>query len=416
MSVWTPEWKLTIDGGLDFTNLTLANMTITSGRTNIYVQPQAGYANFSILNFNELAMDIDINDSVVISLKDSTGTYVPIFGGFITDMVQTVVTAGANGITQAMNIIATGALAKLAKMEILGALTKDYDGNQIYSILEPLLFNTWSKVAPTLQWQNENSATTWANAQNAGLGEIDRPGDYELDARTANSVNTYDLVSLLALSGLGYIYEDSQGRICYADSTHRAQYLAVNGYIDLSANTAYASGLATAKRSGDVRNKMIIKYKKDQSQQVTAIDTGSNNIYGEQAAIINTTLDKAVDATAQADFYLKLRAYPQFQFSNITFPLANPEIDDSDRDNLINVFMGLPLNISDLPNNMENGTFQGFVEGWTFRTGYNSLSLTLTVSPLAYSIQSMKWSDVSALETWNTINTALEWLNATIVA
>jgi hypothetical protein len=42
--------------------------------------------------------------------------------------------------------------------------------------------------------------------------------------------------------------------------------------------------------------------------------------------------------------------------------------------------------------------------------------LTLNVSPTAFSLQSMKWDDVGAAETWNTINTTLEWNNATIVA
>jgi hypothetical protein len=78
--------------------------------------------------------------------------------------------------------------------------------------------------------------------------------------------------------------------------------------------------------------------------------------------------------------------------------------------------MGLPLNITDLPNNMINGGFQGFVEGWSWRAGYNRLDITLTLSPTAFSLQSMKWEDVSGAETWNTLSPTLEWLDATIVA
>jgi hypothetical protein len=78
--------------------------------------------------------------------------------------------------------------------------------------------------------------------------------------------------------------------------------------------------------------------------------------------------------------------------------------------------MGLPLNITDLPSNINTGAFQGFVEGWTFTAGYNSLYLTLTVSPTAYSLQSTRWNGVSGLETWNTLSPTLEWINATIVA
>ena len=103
-------------------------------------------------------------------------------------------------------------------------------------------------------------------------------------------------------------------------------------------------------------------------------------------------------------------------FNQITYELTNPEIDDADRDSLINIFMGLPLRISDLPLNMSAGTYLGFVEGWTFRAAYNSVSVTALLSPLAFSLQAMQWQDVSALEQWNTISGTLEWQDATVVA
>ena len=80
------------------------------------------------------------------------------------------------------------------------------------------------------------------------------------------------------------------------------------------------------------------------------------------------------------------------------------------------MFMGMPVNITDLPININNGQFQGFVEGWTFQASYNGLFITLTVSPLSYSLQAYNWNDVSAAETWNTITSTLEWIDATIVA
>jgi hypothetical protein len=78
--------------------------------------------------------------------------------------------------------------------------------------------------------------------------------------------------------------------------------------------------------------------------------------------------------------------------------------------------MALPVNIVDLPANMIGGTFQGFVEGWTFSSSYNRLSLTINLSPVAYSLQFVKWLDVSISETWNTLSPTLTWQNATIVA
>ena len=78
--------------------------------------------------------------------------------------------------------------------------------------------------------------------------------------------------------------------------------------------------------------------------------------------------------------------------------------------------MGLPIEVTDLPSNIAGGRFQGFIEGWTFRASYNGLSLTLTVSPTSYSLQSAKWNDVSALETWNTLSSTMDWNEAIVVA
>jgi hypothetical protein len=65
---------------------------------------------------------------------------------------------------------------------------------------------------------------------------------------------------------------------------------------------------------------------------------------------------------------------------------------------------------------MASGTFQGFVEGWSFQAAYNRLSVTLLLSPLAYSLQAMRWNDVPMTERWNSVSPTLDWENATIVA
>jgi len=413
MTAWSPVWQVSLNGGT-FTTVTLANLTISSGRTDIYSQPVAGYCSVELLNTDQSAVNIEINDQIAIQVKDSTNTFVPIFGGFISDIDQTVKTSGASAIVQTFKVTALGALSRLPKILTEGVLVKDFDGDQIYSILSGLLYNSWNEVPAATQWTTYNATETWANAQNSGLGEIDQPGDYELTARSADTTDVYSLVAALATSGLGYIYEDAQGRIGYADSTHRSQYLAANGYLEVTGNHALSRGVSTSRRIGDIRNKVTITYKNNAQQ--TAEDTASQALYGTQAQNITTSIENGADATTQANFYLALRAYPQSLFKSITFELTNPEINDSDRDDLLNVFMGLPLDITDLPTNMTGGRFQGFVEGWTFNAGFNKLSVTLLLSPIAFSLQAMKWENVPITESWNTISTTLDWTNATIVA
>jgi len=415
MSLFNPIWRVTI-GGVEYQTAILANLTITSGRTNIYEQAQAGYTNLEIINLDQSNVTIEINDAITIELQDSTAAFVPIFGGTVVEFDIGIVASGVVGINQSVSITALGALSRLPKALTEGVLTKDFDGDQILSILTDLLINSWNEVPAALTWATYNGGTTWATAENTGLGQIDTPGNYELANRSSSTTNVYALVSALATSGLGYIYENAQGQISYADSTHRSTYLAANGYTDVSAAQAIASSLSIQTRSGDIRNEIVLRYGNNSSNEVVDSDATSIGLYGKLAQIITTTIENASDAEDQAAFYLTLRAYPQANFNQITFELTNPEIDDADRDALINIFMGLPMRINDLPLNMAAGTFLGFVEGWTWRASYNTISVTAILSPLAFSLQAMQWQDVSITEQWNTISNSLTWADALVVA
>lgn len=413
MTQWSPIWKVTIDG-VEYTDAILANLKIQSGRTNIYEQAQAGYTNIQLIDLNQATIPVNVNSTISIQVKDSTNTFVPIFGGNVVDVALEVRDVGTTMFTQTYTITALGALSRLPKALTNGVLSKDYDGNQIYTILSDLLLETWAGVAGSLTWAGYDPTATWATAGNIGLGEIDRPGDYELAVRASDRTDVYSLVSALATSGLGYIYEDAEGRISYADSTHRSQYLQANGYVQLTANQARAAGLRTEIRAGDVRNNLTIKYGATSSSEVSASNATSILTYGTLSQIITTTLHNSADATSQANFYLALRKDPQAIFSEITFDLTNPEVDDADRDDLIAVFMGMPVAINDLPSNM-GSIFQGFVEGWSFQAGYNRLSISLNVSPVAYSLQALQWNEVPPTRIWSGVSPTLDWARATIV-
>jgi hypothetical protein len=411
MSIWSPTWSIEIDG-VEYKDVALSNLTISSGRNDIYTQAIAGYLNLTLINLDDSGINPTINSAVTVFVDDSNGDSVALFGGSVTDIIVGVQSGGSIGVTQTISITALGALSRLPKVLTEGVLAKKLDGEQIYDVLAGILYGSWNEVPAALTWAAYNPTTTWANAENSGLGEIDE-GNYELTARSADVTDAYSLVAALANSGLGYLYENAYGQISYADSTHRSVYLASNGFVDLSANDAFASGLQIATRSGDVRNSVTVKYKNN--QQVSDTEQASIDIYGTLAQSIQTTLENAADAISQAAFYLTLRAYPRANFNQISFPIGSPEIDDLDRDNMLGVFMGMPVTINDLPDNMGK-RFQGFVEGWQFQAGINSLTLSIYLTPTEFSLQAMKWNDVSGAETWNTLSNTLIWDDAYIVA
>ena len=413
MSQWDPIWRVKIDG-VAYTTAILANLSINAGRRTIYEQSQAGYISIDLIETTQSTIPVQINSTISVEIQDTSATWVTIFGGNVTDVDLAVRSTGSIMFTQTYTIIALGALARLQKALTEGVLAKDHDGDQIAVILEDLLLQTWAEVAGATSWATYDATATWATAGNIGLGEIDQPGDYELAARSSAVTDIYSLVAALATSGLGYIYEDSQGRISYADSTHRSQYLSTNGYVNISANQARGVGLKQSTRAGDVRNYVTIKYGASGSSQVTDSDTDSILEYGTLSQIITTTIFNGADATAQAAFYLAIRKTPQPIFSEITFDLTNPALDNGDRDSLIGAFMGMPVSIADLPANM-GSIFQGFVEGWSFQAGFKRLAITLKVSPVAYSLQSLAWQDIAGAFTWSGVSPTLDWARATII-
>lgn len=411
MTVWTPTYKILVDSQ-EVTDVTIANLTITSGRTDIYAQSVAGYCQLQLINLNNSSYNFNVGSSITVEVTNSSAVYVPIFGGTISDFTIAVNRAGTIGYTTSANITALGALSKLPKIIDTGILSADQDGDQIYTLLSGYLLGQWNEVPATQTWATYNATETWTNAVNLGLGEIDRPGDYEMIARSSSDTDLYSLCSEIANSAFGYLYEDANGNIGYADSTHRQDYLAANGYTTLDANHANGIGLASTTRAGDLRNYFHINYGNSGSGQYTSQNTQSQSLYGIYAESFNSRIKNAGDAQSLADRYIALRAFPYAKFQAITYVLGNPEIDNSDRDALLNIFMGQPVWIQNLPGNINDGSFQGYIEGWTFRASLNNLSVTFNASPINFSQVTVKWEQVSASETWNTLSPTLTWNNA----
>jgi len=415
MTVFTPDWKLTI-AGTEYTDIAISDIQHQAGRTDIYSQPSPSYMQVTLVALSGQTLPFAINDSFSLQVKNSSGTYVNLFGGDITDLTVEVGAFGNIAKVANYTILAMGSLVKLAKEIYNGTISQDEDGNQIYDLLSSVLLGTWNDVPAASTWATYSATETWANAQNLGLGEIDTPGLYTMENRAASPDTIYNIGSLIANSAFGYLYEDNQGNVGYADADHRQNYLLTNGYVDLDANHALGSGLSTITRSGDIRNDIYINYGNNFGSQKTASSATSIATYGYKSESINSVLHSATDAQAVADRYIAQRAFPQPVFQSITFPITNPEIDNSDRDALLGIFIGQPLNITNLPAQISGGEFEGYVEGWRWSTRFNELFLTINLSPVAFSQVAMRWNTVPIGEKWNTLSTILTWEYATIVA
>ena len=415
MTVWTPDWKLTV-AGVDYTDIAISDIAHQAGRDDIYTQPNPSYLQVQLVALSGQTLPFDINDSLSLQVKDSTGSYVSLFGGDITDITVEVERAGNVATIVSYTLLAMGSLVKLAKEIYDSTLSQDFDGDQIYALLSSVLLGSWNDVPAATTWATYNATEIWTNAVDLGLGEIDRPGLYEMENRGSNPDTVYNIASQIANSALGYLYEDNNGDIGYADADHRQTYLTANGYTEVSANTALGQGLRTTTKAADIRNDIYINYGNNFGSQVIATDSTSIGVYGYKSETINSVIHDATNAQEVADRYITLRAAPYAIFDAITFPIRNSEIDDSDRDALLGVFMGQPIHITDLPAQFQNSSFEGYVEGWRWSTRFNELFLTINLSPVNFSQVAMRWNTVPVGEAWNTVSATLDWYNANIVA
>jgi hypothetical protein len=410
MTAWTPVWKIKANG-TEVTSVTLANLSITSGRSDINTPTPAGYCQLQLINTDETVYGFTINTSITIEVQDSNGDYVAIWGGRISDIRQVVTVGGEIASPTVINITAVGALARLQRAIFDGNLAEGLDGAQIQDLLDDLLLNSWNELPPAETWNTYNATETWANASNIGLGTIDA-GDYTMSSRQITDQVISNVANQIASSALGYLYEDANGLINYADASHRQDYLTANGYVDLDAGQAIGSGIGVVQRQGDLANKVVIDYGNNFNSQYTAQDTESQATFGVYAEQFSSYLKNTADVEDMGDRLIQLRAYPRYKFQSITFPLQNPEMDDADRDALLNVFMGLPIRISNLPPQMLGGEFTGYVEGWSFRASVGGLYITLSASPTEFSAVAQRWEQVNGAETWNSILNTLEWQDA----
>ena len=410
MTAWTPVWRIKANG-TEVTSVTLADLQITTGRTDINSPTPAGYCSLRLINTDNTVYSFTVNTSILIEVQNSSATYVPIFGGRISDIRQSVTSAGNAAAVTNIFITAIGPLSRLQRATFDGNLAEGLDGAQIQDLLDDLLLNSWNEVPAAETWNTYNATETWANAENIGLGEIDA-GEYTMSSRQITDQVISNVANQIASSALGYLYEDANGLIGYADASHRQDYLTANGYTDLDANQAIGAGIGIVQRQGELVNKLIIDYGNNFNSQYIAQDTASQSTFGLYAEQFSSYLKNTADVEDMADRVIQLRSYPRYLFQSITFPIQDPEMDNGDRDALLAVFMGQPIRVTNLPPQMLGGEFTGYVEGWTFRASVSGLFITLTASPTEFSAVAQRWNQVNAAESWNSVLNTLQWEDA----
>ncbi len=407
---WLPEWRVTVG---DDVYTTVTSVSYASGRLDIDRQCTAGYCQVQIVNTDNSPFTINVTEPITLELKNSSGTYVTVFGGEVSDFNIGVRSPEETGYITTGTILGIGSLARLTKAIYNTALAEGLDGAQIAEILGASLYGRWGEVTPTTTWDTYPATVTWAEAETY-IGTIDS-GFYTMIALAADpSAKSQTLADQIAQSALGQLHEDNEGNVSYDDADHRSTYLAANGFTNLDGSYATPTSITSTNQLARIRNSLIYRYATGYGSTYTTSDSDSIASYGLFERSFDSNIKNLADMTDIASRELKLRANPRSSLGAITFRLDNPEMPDSMRNDLIGIFFGQPVLINNLPSNLLGGQFDGFVENVALRATPSFTEITLYISATDFSLSTTQWETVlPATLDWAGVNGTLTWTNAT---
>jgi hypothetical protein len=407
---WLPEWRVTVG---DDVYTTVTAVSFTSGRNDIDLQPTAGYCQVDIVNVTGAPFTINVTEPILLELKNSTGSYVTVFGGEVSDFNVSVRSPEEQGFITAGTILGVGSLSRLTKSIYNTALAEGLDGAQIAAILGSALSLSWDQVTPTTTWATYPATTTWNEAETY-VGTVDS-GFYTMVSKAASSVDTSKtLVDQIANSALGQIYEEKDGDVSYDDADHRSNYLSANGYTYLDGAYATPSSIRSTTQIARIRNSLIYRYGTSYGSTYSTSDTNSIAVYGLYERSFDSNIKDLADITQIGTRELNLRKTAKGSLGAITFRLDNPDMPSAMLDSLIGVFFGMPVLINNLPSNLLGGTFEGFVENISMRATPTFVDLTLYITATEFSLSTTQWETVQPSSLiWTGVNGTLDWNNAT---
>jgi hypothetical protein len=377
---WAISPTVTVNGTA-FVSSTVGSISINYGRTNIWDFQNVGYANITLINAANTNYGIDINQPVVVKLKDFAGTSdITVFTGTVTQVDNSMQVASGSVNISYIQITAVGALSTLARTQV---------GTAIY---------------PS---QDEAARITAVIADTTATVDTIDTGNYTLIERAISPNAAINIANAAALTATGSIYETKDGKVGYANQARRNTDVATNGYFNLLADYVNVPAIKSRMSLNDVINTVKINYNSGDIYQSTS--PTSVTTYGTIAGTLDTDISNITDVSLLAGIYLGMRAFPKTSLSAIEVRLDDPGVDSTTLDKMLNMYFGLPIQITSLPLAISATTYQGFVEGWNLTFSGTTARITLRTSEKTYSYRSTQWSGVNPALIWSAVGATLTW-------
>ena len=358
MTAYTPEYGLYYNSLDQTANCEIESVTIYGGRYDTVTQPTPRVATFQITPLGSFTAP-NLGDEIYLNVLGFYGY--PIFYGFVTDVTFSYRNFGNGNGIPTFQVTATAHIATLDWNTCTPSVTYslDYAGAQILAMMS--------------DWQQGNRGTVTYNSTT-----MPQTGGATLDAVTPTDTdNLGDVIRYTASSAGGVFYERANGDVYYdrrADRNSRSAFTLSASDID--------SGVSFTKSITAIGNSITVART---GTDATASDSTSISKFGKRDGIRDTRLHVLSEAQTIANSFIAGFKSPVWRPDVISCNLSNPDMTNTTRANLLDVFCGSKVTIP-IPSEIGGGTGTYFVENFMWTLGVGTLTVTLGLAPTNDSI------------------------------
>lgn len=377
---WTINPTVTVNG-VSYVSNAVGSVSIDYGRNNVWAAQQAGYARITLLNTTNTPFSIDLNQSIIVKVKNYAGTSdITVFTGVVSSIENSVVAYSGSTPLTSITITAAAPLSIMARTQSgLVAYPEETDNARISRIFAEC---------------------------NVTVDSLDAPV-YTYIARSISPASSLALANYYAQMATGSLYETTDGKVGYDSQYSRNTDVAINGYYAIDPAYINIQNLKSSSAVGELINNVNLQY--NGNNYVTSANSSSQATYGDMQATIKTEINNSTDALSLANLYLGMRAYPNTSLSSFDVRLDDPDIDSATVNKLVSTYFGMPISITGAPAQIFNGTYYGFVEGWNLTFNQISARLTMRTSSKTYSYRPTVWQSVTPTLQWQAVTATIQW-------
>lgn len=369
--MWNPVCKVFIEG-VEYTGDTIADVSITYGKKDQTEKFRSSFASISLLSDGN-GLPITLQNRVRIYLQDSAASDELIFTGDISDISIEMITSD----WIQTNLTLVSPLAHLGRKLVgYSGYAEEYEGERIESILFEAGQITWLQAGGT--WADQTG--TWLQYESVS-GTIDT-GLTLLHLYNLEPGFVTDFLNICELSGQGFLYETTDGLMNYGDIKDRYDRQIALGWESISPDDVILAGTRAEISTQYTTTAVEVSSYNNQHTYLGTINSGVGE-FGKLYETYQTWIKNKLDLETWMKWFLTRYGNDFPVLSSFTIPLS--QLSNVQRDVMIGMTSGLPVEITGLPVAISATAFQGYVEGWSWRITQGEAMITLNISPKQYS-------------------------------